>query len=492
MSDSSKQHRSLSDISHLFLSSVRERQTNGAPRPQRTPPAPQPPLAATDLTADQLREVLCPEPAAAETPARIPPVKALICSHLGPQQLQAARRYARTLAEAGKRVGLIVMDVSEFRLFTFEQGPGLDSTDECRESGCFDPRAMRDAVNELNWDLDCWLLAIANLRLPEARDLMRRAGRWTVLSSADHDGIVAAYRLLKGLADLRAAPPKLSLAVLDAPSAAESERVFRKLSGVCEQFLAWPMEHEPAVGDVAPMIECQVICCRATHDKAQLAAAPHWRVVAELLEQSRHAAAELALAEGPEAPEPQPTPAPPQEALRIDPAPPQAMPAPAPAPPGPAPAAPPAIALQPSPALAEVIELPEQTDPVALLNAILRHSMNDLVECPLRPPMCPEAILAVSRDRRLTLVALAGPGLCQLQAIGQAYRWVSENRALLAMALPQFALDSHLLPHVRLLIEQADLDAQLLQPILQAGTVSLHTYRRLRWGQRTGLLLEAA
>ena len=30
--------QSLSDISHLFLSSVRDRQTGGAARPQRTPP----------------------------------------------------------------------------------------------------------------------------------------------------------------------------------------------------------------------------------------------------------------------------------------------------------------------------------------------------------------------------------------------------------------------------------------------------------------------
>src|SRR5205823_3512448 len=48
----------LSEISHLFLSSVRERQTNGAPRPVRKPPAP-PAVPATpsdsidDLTPEE-------------------------------------------------------------------------------------------------------------------------------------------------------------------------------------------------------------------------------------------------------------------------------------------------------------------------------------------------------------------------------------------------------------------------------------------------------
>src|SRR3954465_11236444 len=36
-----KKDRSLSEISHLFLSSVRDRQTNGAPRPLRRPPSAQ-------------------------------------------------------------------------------------------------------------------------------------------------------------------------------------------------------------------------------------------------------------------------------------------------------------------------------------------------------------------------------------------------------------------------------------------------------------------
>ena len=37
-----------------------------------------------------------------------------------------------------------------------------------------------------------------------------------------------------------------------------------------------------------------------------------------------------------------------------------------------------------------------------------------------------------------------------------------------------------------------DLSADLLQPVLQSDHVTVQSYRKLRWGGRTGLLLEAA
>ncbi|HWE92834.1 MAG TPA: hypothetical protein VG269_02565, partial [Tepidisphaeraceae bacterium] len=49
MSDDNAQKRSLSEISHLFLSSVREKQTNGAPRPTRIPPGQARPLPMPEL-----------------------------------------------------------------------------------------------------------------------------------------------------------------------------------------------------------------------------------------------------------------------------------------------------------------------------------------------------------------------------------------------------------------------------------------------------------
>ena len=138
----------------------------------------------------------------------------------------------------------------------------------------------------------------------------------------------------------------------------------------------------------------------------------------------------------------------------------------------------------------EVIELPD--DESSLIDAIMRHSAADMIECPIRPPMCQTARLALSRDRRLLLIAAAGHGLRELRDIGLAYRWLMENRNLVAMALPQLAVDAKQLPHLRLLVDQSDLNAEVLQPIFQVNTVTICSYRKLRWGERNGLLLEAA
>ena len=140
----------------------------------------------------------------------------------------------------------------------------------------------------------------------------------------------------------------------------------------------------------------------------------------------------------------------------------------------------------------EVVDLPEGELTDGVVAAMMKHSMNEVVECPVRPPMCPQARLAVTRDRRIVVIAMAGRGLTDLRAIGLAYRWVVENRTLLSMAMPQFALDAHQHPHQRLLVDRHDVDADVLQPIFQVDTVSIHTYRRVRWGERTGLLLNAA
>ena len=141
----------------------------------------------------------------------------------------------------------------------------------------------------------------------------------------------------------------------------------------------------------------------------------------------------------------------------------------------------------------DVIDLPEgATSATAIVSAVLRGGMSQLVECPVKPPMCPDATLAVARDHRLTLLAVARQGLSDLRAIAQAYQWLIQNRGLVAMAMPQLAIDAHQLPRLELLIDQSDLSAEILQPMLQSSNVTVTAYRKLRWGGRTGLLLNAA
>ena len=115
-------HRSLSDISHLFLSSVREKQTGTSARPVRKPPKR---IPSVDLTPEEFKHVLGVESEAASPEAkpcaevdagaedevgRVPPVKAIIAAHLGEGQVDAAKRYGRNLAAGNRRAGLIVID----------------------------------------------------------------------------------------------------------------------------------------------------------------------------------------------------------------------------------------------------------------------------------------------------------------------------------------------------------------------------------------------
>jgi len=496
MHDQPKNPRSLSDISHLFLSSVRERQTGTSARPLRTPPPKQEPRDSRepDLTPQEFQHVRSESHEQPSEVASIPPVRAVIASHLGSRQFDAVRSYARSLASSGRRIGLIWIDVSEFALLTYEPDERAHDQHEQSTNECFDSRIMREAIAELNIDLECWVLAVANPRVAEARSLLKDVSRWVLLSGKDHDAVVACYRTLKGLADLHR--PRLSIAALDTIDAAESEQVFSKMASTCMQFLNWPLEAEPPVEDAPHVAECTVMHCSVGGDKAQLATAGHWQVVAELLDQAHESDEDDAepltpekvinpgemfsheAAHKPRQPTDDELAA--QARIRRLVSTPKIEPTPAIAP---------TNSLKP-PGASEVIDLPG--DEGSLIDAVMRHSATDIIECPIRPPMCPQARLALSRERRLTLIAAAGHGLRELRDIGLAYRWLVENRALVAMALPQLAVDAKQMPHLRLLVDQADLNAEVLQPIFQVNTVTICSYRKLRWGERNGLLLEAA
>src|SRR5688500_19005517 len=98
---------------------------------------------------------------------------------------------------------MIEVDASEFRLMCFDcgtpdsHGEILDFDDES-----FDPRRMAEALDEMNHDVDQWLVVLPSPRIPEARALLRQVDQWVLLSTCDHDGVVSCYRTLKGLSDL--------------------------------------------------------------------------------------------------------------------------------------------------------------------------------------------------------------------------------------------------------------------------------------------------
>ena len=120
--------KTLSEISHLFLSSIRERHTNGAPPPQRKGPGDAKPQAAepvADLSAEEFAHVSGMEAHDAQgdddAPAepvghKVAPVSAVVAAHLNGKQFDRVKEYARHLAGQFGRVGLIELDASEFRL----------------------------------------------------------------------------------------------------------------------------------------------------------------------------------------------------------------------------------------------------------------------------------------------------------------------------------------------------------------------------------------
>jgi len=514
MSDSNA-NRPLSEISHLFLSNVRDLPKPGAPRPVRIPPggqriesAPKPvaPQHSVDLTPEEFAEVFGRiELDDDDAPVKQPIVTAVLASHLSGNPAERVKEYARHFAAShGHRVGLIEVDASEFRLMCFEPGVESHAADDGGEGESFDPRHMAETIEELNVDVDRWLLMVVNPRLPEARTLLRAVHQWTLLSTCDHDGVVSCYRTLKGLADLHR--PKLALALLDAPTQAEANLIHHKLASVCQQFLNWPLEQQSPVEPADSVTENVVLNCRPLRDKAQLAAAPQWQIVADFLAtakpepvsivEERNTDEETAALTAPiemEEEMPHLAPAFLEPAARGF-----ASAEPVELPKASAPAKPQAAEIPvsfqlPQSDTTDVVDLPAlDATSSTILSAVIRHTPGALVECPVKPPMCDDATLAVDRERGLVLLAVARTGLADFRAIAQAYQWLSQNRALIAMAVPQFSIDSHRLPQLKLLVDHRDMTADLLQPMLEAGHVSVTAYRKLRWGAKTGLLLEAA
>ncbi|HWE04009.1 MAG TPA: hypothetical protein VG326_16510 [Tepidisphaeraceae bacterium] len=533
--EQSSKSQSLSEISHLFLSGVREKHNNGSPRPVRIgpgqfqptkppepaskAPAPIPSPAAilqpqfspadeepdTESVSFDQRSPLDTDPA-----PRTPPISALLSVHLNERQFEYIKDYARHLASIHGRIGLIEVGLTEFRLMSFEAGHSLLDPDleEIESSQCQSSAELSDALQEMNWDVDRWLVAMPNPRTAEARSMFAGIDHWVLLSTCDHDGVVASYRTLKSQGE--SYRPRLSLALMDGADENQTRRVYEKLSGVCQQFLNWELEDESVVHKCSRVAEHLVLYYRSDAQSAAGSAAPEWwKTVGDFLKNLKAASPEQAAAQLQAEQE--------IETDMIEETT-QAVPAPAPIN-GPriaqsepvrqeAHVAAPAFARMSYPpaeaaptfrtfaatrdTAVEVLDVDADGGPESILTAILQQNQGEIIECPIRAPMCAAARLGVTRDRGVIMLAVAGEGLSDLRSIGLAYRWIAENRSLIGMALPQFAIDPARPPRLRLLVEHGDVSAGVLQPILQSEHITVQAYRKLRWGGKTGLFLEAA
>ena len=463
-------------------------------------------------------------PLAGEESPGFPPVTAILGAHLNGRQSNGVKDYARHLAAGGQRIGLIELDTSEFRLSCFEQladGELMESVPMPRAGSSIDARSITDALEELNWDLDRWLIVLPNLRAAGARELLGKIDHWVLLSTSDHDGVVSCYRTLKVVQESQR--PRLSLAVLDAQDDREAQAVYQKLQSVCRQFLNWPLDSESRVMAAVDVSEHVILQRGPNRETIANAVHPQWQAVADFLARAKAQSCDAAGKDTAEESETGGMGVSPVHSLDKthgrdahatgypDPSndndfePEASTPMARPMTTEPTMESIPFPGVQPAlrwggsdiaestDSISEVIELPESHVPGgSILPAILRSESAQLVECPVTPPMCPEARLAVTRDRRIVLLAAARQGLGDLRSIARAYNWLVENYKLICMAMPQMSIDPAVRPCLRLFIDHADLTAEILQPMLQSSTVTVQAYRRLRWGTKTGLLLDAA
>src|SRR5262249_18749576 len=124
----------------------------------------------------------------------------VLSAHLPEHASQSVRQYARHLAAELGRVGLIEIDSGEFSIGCFELNGGPAASPIVRET--LDVRQMSETLNELAMDVDRWLISLPNAKTAESKEILRAAPHWVILTTADHEGVVATYRALKGLAEL--------------------------------------------------------------------------------------------------------------------------------------------------------------------------------------------------------------------------------------------------------------------------------------------------
>lgn len=472
----------LRDISHLFLSSVRDRQTAGAPRPQRISPQ-QRAEQSIELSAEEMVEVTTAAGAdvgAAERQAFPPQIICVLAGHLGVSAHEKARDYAAAWCRSpdSPRVGLIELDASELCVRVLEYDPrGVTCGVLGSQPGNPFPELELDRVlDELAREARRWIVVPrGSPRSPECRGILQSAASLVLLTTSDPSGTVAAYRVLKGLADAfnreARALPTISLAPTDAaidPSGAQA--AYLKIATVASKFLGCQVQRDP-VPAIVPVSERVVLHQRGTQRRAEQAG--YGQLIADWV--ARHAglaatvdAGEAAMAEPPFAGSAE------MAALTKPDHP---------------------FGESPSGLDEQVIDLPPSVggdEARAIIAAVLATPQAGWVACPISPPTDRSTCVAVSRDRCLTLLAVAGEDMSRIASAARTYQWLCQNRELVAMAMPQMNIDALAMPRLVLLVDQSETVSDQLRSIVAGGNVTVLGYRKVRWSGKSGLLLQAA
>jgi hypothetical protein len=136
--------------------------------------------------------------------------------------------------------------------------------------------------------------------------------------------------------------------------------------------------------------------------------------------------------------------------------------------------------------LPEVIEL-DGTGSEAIIDAILvghRGLRPTDIPTPGRVP----CRVAVGPEGRLVL--LCCPAAEEVEHVGTLLSWAADNLLLIARATLGATVDVSLAPRLHLYV--AGKTAAGLARLVDAASITVHTYQPVRWGGRRGLLLDAA
>jgi hypothetical protein len=486
--------RAISAISHLFLSSPEATEDANV--------ADEVAALAEELHLDPA--VLYDGPAGGEEevgplPALGRPVRAVIGAGMNGSFFTRGREYAAHLVAGGGRVGLVQIDADEIRLHLVEHDadPATLPPERPRptEGDLNDARRCRritEALSELDYDVDRWLVLLPDPRHPEAKRLLAELRECVVLATADHDGVVAGYRTVKGLCE-EVSPSEVAVALVDATDDGAARRVHHKLAEVCRQFLNVTLEDGGRVRAASTVAEHNVLWFRArstglADDAAVPSAAPQWGLLGKFLADGRAAEAAANAAEGAIGRERQR-----QDVLPDRPVPTEAM---EPeiqedstmpfkpvmreiAPPAPTPVA--------DAGDDDLVTLASGSPADVARGYLQRQGLEPLA---ITPPQLPEAVIAVSGGV-LQLVAVTGSEPHKLDACEAARVWLGQSAAVIALALPAANINVEATPRLTLLIRDGESSAPAVRHAAAQVGVSVVPHRTLKWSGRVGLLLAA-
>lgn len=338
---------------------------------------------------------------------------------------------------------------------------------------------IKDAAGELSMEVGAWVVCPGEVTCPASAEVVRLAGRWVVPVEADSergDGMVDAYRTIKTLAQGPRSPLTLAAVGREAMAAVE------KLRAVMRRFLSWDAD--------------DVLCAeRVTQAESVLmtwsdeSGSTPWREMVVRMVAGETDLSETVDARTPLA-EPEDRKSAPVASCLADEVEPMTIPV--------------AVETKPRsmehPTLRAGLMAASQTGgdlevvdyigtgDLGVLDSVLA-SEPELSLCDIAPPGTLVARMVATEAGRLELLVALTGGTSELAEVGRVLAWMKEHAHLLSRACGSAKIDPCLEPVARLYTSTRSAEHMTM---LLGANAKVHTYRTLKWGEKRGLLVDAA